>query len=75
MNLHIVSPLNNFERSAIISLEPPPTHNAATIVERLQNEYGILVTNRSGLIRISPHIDNNQEDIKYLMKSLKEILT
>ena len=62
MNLHIVSPLNNFERSAIISLEPPPTHNAAAIVERLQNEYGILVTNRSGLIRISPHIDNNQEE-------------
>ena len=75
MNLHIVSPLNNFERSAIISLDPPSNHNAATIVERLQNEYGILVTNRSGLIRISPHIDNNQEDIKYLMKSLKEILT
>ena len=75
MNLRIASPLDNSERSAIISLVPPSGYDAEDIVDRLQNEYGILVTNRAGLIRISPHMDNTSEEVIFLMDSIKEILT
>jgi selenocysteine lyase/cysteine desulfurase len=75
MNLHIASPLDNSERSTIISLIPPSGFNAESIVNRLQNEYSILVTNRAGLIRVSPHMDNTSKDVIYLMDCLKEILT
>ncbi|MDE0953537.1 MAG: aminotransferase class V-fold PLP-dependent enzyme [Candidatus Poseidoniales archaeon] len=75
MNLHIASSLSDSERSAIISLEPPSGQHAAVIVNRLQDDYGILVTNRSGLIRVSPHMDNSRADIIFLMNSLEEILS
>jgi selenocysteine lyase/cysteine desulfurase len=39
----------------------------------LQEEYGILVTSRSGFIRVSPHIDNDEKQIHFLMDSLEEI--
>ena len=72
--LEIASPTNNEERSAIVSLKVPTGFDTEEVVKQLQNEYGILVTNRSGFLRVSPHIDNTTEQITFLLDSLQEIL-
>ena len=72
--LRISSPTNERERSAIVSIFPPPGSDCSEIVRRLQDEYGILVTNRSGMLRVSPHIDNSIEQIEFLFEALDEIL-
>ena len=72
--LRISSPTNESERSAIVSIFPPPGSDCSEIVRRLQDEYGILVTNRSGMVRVSPHIDNSIEQIEFLFEALDEIL-
>ena len=72
--LEIASPTNDDERSAIVSLKIPDGFDTGEVVKQLQDEYGILVTNRSGLLRVSPHIDNTPEQIDFFLTSLKEIL-
>jgi len=72
--LRVASPTNDDERSAIVSIFPPQGADCSAIVTRLQDEYGILVTNRSGMIRVSPHIDNSSEQIEALFDALDEIL-
>ena len=72
--LRISSPTNERERSAIVSIFPPQGSDCSEIVRRLQDEYGILVTNRSGMVRVSPHIDNSIEQIEFLFEALDEIL-
>ena len=72
--LRISSPTNERERSAIVSIFPPSGSDCSEIVRRLQDEYGILVTNRSGMVRVSPHIDNSIEQIEFLFEALDEIL-
>ncbi|MEC8996976.1 MAG: aminotransferase class V-fold PLP-dependent enzyme [Candidatus Thermoplasmatota archaeon] len=74
IGLGIASPTNDDERSAIVSLRIPAGFDTGDVVNRLQDEYGILVTNRSGLLRVSPHIDNTPEQIDFFLTSLKEIL-
>ena len=74
MGLQVVSPTGKGERSAIVSLRPPVGADSSVIVRRLQDEYGILVTDRSGMIRISPHIDNNVDQIEMLFESLRAIM-
>ena len=72
--LEIASPTSAEERSAIVSIKMPIGFDTAEVVKQLQDEYGILVTNRSGLLRVSPHIDNTEEEITFFLKSLREIL-
>ena len=43
-------------------------------VKEERDEYGILVTNRSGFLRVSPHIDNTTEEITFFLTSLRVIL-
>ncbi len=74
LDLVIVSPLSDDERSAIVSIRPPDAADSASIVQRLRNEYGILVTSRSGTIRVSPHIDNTPDEVACLFRALEEIL-
>jgi len=74
IGLEIASPTNDKERSAILSLKIPTGFDTGDIVKQLQDEYGILVTNRSGFLRVSPHIDNTAEQITFFLDSLKEIL-
>ena len=69
-----VSPINDDERSAIISLKIPDGVDTGEVVKQLQDEYGILVTNRSGFLRVSPHIDNTPEQITFFLTSLRKIL-
>ena len=74
IDLEIVSPINDDERSAIISLKIPDGVDTGEVVKQLQDEYGILVTNRSGFLRVSPHIDNTTEQITFFLTSLRKIL-
>jgi len=74
IGLEIVSPTNDDERSAIVSLKIPADFDTGEVVKQLQDEYGILVTNRSGFLRVSPHIDNTPEQITFFLESLCEIL-
>jgi len=72
--LEIASPTNDEERSAIISIRMPAGFDTGEVVRKLQDDYGILVTNRSGFLRVSPHIDNNKKEIDFFLTSLFEIL-
>ena len=75
LGVDIVSPLSDSERSAIVSLRLPSGNSSIEVAERLQSEYSILVTSRSGLLRVSPHVDNNLEEIESLVSALGEILS
>ena len=72
--LKIASPTDDNERSAIVSIKVPTGFDTEYIVKQLQDEYGILVTNRSGFLRVSPHIDNTTEQITFFLDSLQKIL-
>ena len=75
LGVEIVSPLTEAERSAIVSLRLPSGTSSEEVAKRLQSEYSILVTSRSGLLRVSPHIDNNLQEIESLLSALDEILS
>ena len=72
--LEIASPTNDEERSSIVSIRMPAGFDTGEVVRKLQDNYGILVTNRSGFLRVSPHIDNNKKEIDFFLTSLFEIL-
>ena len=72
--LEIASPTNDEERSSIISIRMPAGFDTGEVVRKLQDDYGILVTNRSGFLRVSPHIDNKKKEIDFFLTSLFEIL-
>ena len=72
--LKIASPTNDEERSSIVSIRMPAGFDTGEVVRKLQDNYGILVTNRSGFLRVSPHIDNNKKEIDFFLTSLFEIL-
>ena len=72
--LKIASPTNDEERSSIVSIRMPAGFDTGEVVRKLQDNYGILVTNRSGFLRVSPHIDNNSKEIDFFLTSLFEIL-
>ena len=75
MGVEIASPMKEGERSAIVSLRLPSGTSSEAVAHRLQSDYSILVTSRSGLLRVSPHIDNSLEDIDSLVSALGEILS
>lgn len=75
MGIEVVSPMIEEERSAIISLRLPSGFSSLDVVNRLQSEYSILVTSRTGLLRVSPHIDNSLGEIELLVHALGEILS
>ncbi len=75
MGVEIASPMEGGERSAIVSLKLPSGTSSEDVAHRLQSDYSILVTSRSGLLRVSPHIDNNLGEIDSLVSALGEILS
>ena len=70
----IASPTNEAERSAIVSLRPPEGFDSNALASALRDDQGIIVSSRSGLIRVSPHIDNVPEDIARLISALGNVL-
>ncbi len=74
LGLGVASPLSDAERSAIVSLRLPEGTSSEEVARRLRDEYRILVTSRAGLLRVSPHIDNDAEDVGMLFEALAELL-
>ena len=74
LGLKIASSTDEQERSSIISIRMPSSFDTAEVVKKLQDEYGILTTNRSGFLRVSPHIDNNSKEIDFFLDALSKIL-
>ncbi len=75
LGVGIASPLAELERSAILSLILPDGVSSVDVARRLQDDYRILVSSRSGLLRVSPHIDNEKREIEELVSALKEIMS
>ena len=75
LSLRIASPISEHERSAIVSLRMPDGVSSETIAHRLQDEHSILVTSRAGLLRVSPHIDNSEEEVRMLFDALEILLS
>ena len=75
MGIEVASPLSNPERSAIVSLRLPDGISSEEISCRLQDDYSILVTSRAGLLRVSPHIDNTEQDVQALLEALGQLLS
>ncbi|MFC2172475.1 hypothetical protein ACFLU6_07560, partial [Acidobacteriota bacterium] len=61
-----VTPRDPRRRAGIVSFAPP---EPAKTAERLQAN-GIVVALRAGMIRVSPHFYNNEQDINTLLKAL-----
>ena len=74
LGLKIASSTDEQERSSIISIRMPSSFDTAEVVKKLQDEYGILTTNRSGFLRVSPHIDNNSKELDFFLDALSKIL-
>ena len=75
LGIEVVSPTSESERSAIVSLRMPSGLSSVEVSNRLQSEYSILTTSRSGMLRVSPHIDNDISQIDSLVSALSEILS
>jgi len=75
LGIQVVSPTSDSERSAIVSLRMPSGLSSLEVSNRLQSEYSILTTSRSGMLRVSPHIDNDIPQIDSLVSALSEILS
>ncbi len=75
LGIEVVSPTSESERSAIVSLRMPSGLSSLEASNRLQSEYSILTTSRSGMLRVSPHIDNELSQIDSLVAALSEILS
>jgi len=75
LGISVASPLEENERSAIVSLLLPGGLHSDETARRLQDEFSIVVTSRAGLLRVSPHIDNDSTDVYALFHALGEILS
>ena len=75
LGIEVVSPTSEPERSAIVSLRMPSGLSSLEVSNRLQSEYSILTTSRSGMLRVSPHIDNDIPQIDSLLSALSDILS
>jgi selenocysteine lyase/cysteine desulfurase len=74
MGIEVASPTTEDERSAIVSLRLPNGISSKEISRRLQDEHSIIVTSRAGLLRVSPHIDNDSRDVSALFEALSSLL-
>lgn len=73
----ITSPDAPEERSAIVTFRARSIHDddaAAEAVARLASETHVVVSARNGLMRVSPHFYNTEEDIQRLLDGLDRIL-
>jgi selenocysteine lyase/cysteine desulfurase len=67
--LEVFSSREPAERSGIVSLVPPPGREPRSVVRHCRDE-GIVINQRAGRLRISPHCYNTQEEIDRLVSAL-----
>lgn len=65
----IVSSRRPGEKSQIVSVVPPEGKTADEVFRQLESQ-NIIVSSRSGIVRISPHFYNVEEDIERLLEAL-----
>ena len=72
----VTSPLATEERSQIVTIGWGPERDdaaATAIVERLAAEAQVVISARSGQLRISPHFYNTEDDIQRLLEHLDRL--
>lgn len=71
----ITSPDAAAERSAIVTCRWPGSHTdaAAEVVAQLASETQTVISARNGLMRVSPHFYNTEDDIQRLLDSLDQL--
>ena len=52
----------------------PDGVDAAATARRLLDDHGLLVSSRAGLLRVSPHVENDGEDVDRLLGALRTML-
>lgn len=67
----IVSSRRPGEKSQIVSVRPPDGLSAQDVFKRLEAA-NVIVSARSGIVRVAPHFYNVKEDIDRLMEALPE---
>ena len=73
LGLEVISPIADAERSGIVSLKLPDGVDAAATAKALLDEHRLLVSSRAGMLRVSPHIDNSNEDVERLLAVLESL--
>ena len=53
---------------------PLTTPQMLAMVQRLQDEFGIVVSVRCGIFRIAPYLDNTSQDVQHLVEALSTVL-
>ena len=71
-NAQIISPVNDKERSAIVTVNFQGC-NSATLVQKLKHQQ-IFVSLRSNTIRFSPHFYNTKDDIEITLDHIRRLL-
>tara|TARA_Y100000590_G_scaffold466693_1_gene642947 strand:+ start:2953 stop:4104 length:1152 start_codon:yes stop_codon:yes gene_type:complete len=71
-NAQIISPVNDKERSAIVTVNFQGC-NSATLVQKLKHQQ-IFVSLRSNTIRFSPHFYNTKDDIGITLDHIRRLL-
>ena len=66
--IEVVTPKSERERSGIVSFKFPDAEKA---FKRLES-HNIIISLRQGLLRVSPHFYNTEDEIKRLMNVLVE---
>jgi selenocysteine lyase/cysteine desulfurase len=67
----VYSPRRDTERSGIVSLVAPANRQPAAVVRRLRQQ-GVVVNNRAGRLRVSPHAYNTFDEVDRLVQLLGE---
>ena len=74
LGLRVISPLAEAERSAIVALRLPEGVDAPAVAKALLEEHSLLVSSRAGMLRVSPHIANDEADVERLLSALRLLL-
>ena len=72
MNAEIISPVNNEERTSIVSASFPGRQSSEIV--RGLNAAGVVVSQRGKFIHFSPHLYNGADDINRALEELDRIL-
>ena len=70
----IESRRNSSEKSSIMRIKLPESVDLKTLPDLLMAKYKISVSIRSGGLRVSPHCYNTEEELNYLVYTIKKIL-
>jgi cysteine desulfurase/selenocysteine lyase len=71
-NLRVLTPLGEKERSGILSFVP--SLDPQRLFQHLMEEK-VMVSERNGLIRLSPHFYNNDQDVERFFEAMDQVVS